>query len=1083
MLELLCGTPGSGKTEELIARANKALQSDPNSKILFIVPEQETVSAENRIFTSLPPRAPLTVEVDNFSRLADAVFRKVGGVAREHVGRNAKKLCMWRTLKLFPKQGNSFEGVGSALSLINELTSGGATAEKLAAAAENLAGEERLSEKLKEYSLISSVYSAFVDEIGYDAHRDGEMLCDALIKNPSLFADTDIYIDGFTSFTGIEYEIISHLSDMAKSVTVTVGGDPDSNAIWLAEIRECAATLTLSEEKNGRKPVITKLGENRRTDRADIAKLSTELWAQSAEKYSEIPENIRLFKCRTPIDEAELVACDIARQVQNGARYSDITVTVRSADKWQGVLDTTLEEHGIPSFFSAGEQLDEHYAVCFILRAASAIGFDRENIAAMLKTGCTSLTDDDCDIYIKYAKTWKISKKDYMDDADWDMEPDGFVMHGSGAGKRRSAYTLEAVNRVRRRVRELLYPLYAALNRECTVKDACAEVFRLCERAELCDMLKRHSKTAHANGNDQEADKTARVWNAILAALDTAVVAAGDESITAEELPVVTRLIFSDTSLSVIPTSADAVTVGAADILRTSGCKHVYVLGVCEGEFPAPVSSKSFLSSREKVLLENEGIRLSKDANTLASRELYIFRRVVSYARESLTVTYHERDLSGETCVESSAFKNTVLLFPAFKNNVPRGTDELKLASSVWSKKSAAAVLKRTDDRELAEAVHKALSTEPYTAYEPQFTLDNNTCAMLFGETVDLTQSRLEYYAKCRFMYFCRYMLGLNSDALAEFDYSSNGTYIHAMLERLVPLMSEKSLTANELNETIDKLSEDYYSALIPERNRTDPRLSAQFERMKNAVRPIAASLDGELKNSGFRPIGAEIAISETADDLPRPIRLPLEEGRSLRLFGTVDRADSFTNEQGTFVRVIDYKTNDKSFRLKNVDEGINLQLLIYLLTLCKDKRKEFLDSVNCKGDALIPAGMLYCVTKPPEKQVNTPPSAEAYSEMVNGAAAPRGIIINDKAIIGAYAESQMEGFTPIDGEKDSDRMLFTPEEFASLGKKTEKKLISMANSLARGEIYPRSELGESTACQYCDFINVCGNTKKGGRH
>ena len=1083
MLELLCGTPGSGKTEVLIERARTALAGNPNAKILFIVPEQETVSAENRIFTALPPHAPLTVEVDNFSRLADSVFRRVGGVAREHVGRNAKKLCMWRTLKLFPKQGNSFEGVNSALGLINELTTGGATPEKLAAAAENLSGEARLSEKLKEYSLISSVYNAYIGEIGYDAHRDGEMLCEALVKHPSLFADTDIYIDGFTSFTGIEYEIISHLSDMAKSVTGTVGGDPDSNAIWLAEIRECAAQLTLAEESCGRKPIVTKLGTSMRTDRPELLKLSTDLWAHGATAQAEMPESIRLIKCRTPIDEAELVACDIARQVQGGARYSDITVAVRSADKWRGVLDTVLEEHGIPSFFSTPEKLEEHYAVCFILRAVSAISFDRDSIAAMLKTGCTSLSADDCDIYIKYAKTWKITKKDYASDTDWDMEPDGFVMHGSGGGKRRSARTLEVVNRVRRRIRELLYPLAEMLDAECTLKDACAEIFCLCERAGLCDMLKKQSKAAHASGNEEEADKTARAWNAILTALDTVAAAAGDEAVTADELPVAIRLAFSDVTLSVIPTSADAVTVGAADTLRSAGCKHVYVLGACEGEFPAPVASKSFLSGREKALLENEGIRLSKDENTLASRELYIFRRIVSYARESITITYHTRNLNGESRTESSAVKNTVLLFPAFKDNIANGTDMLNSLSSVWSKSSAVTVLKHTKDTELANAVRTVLSENPYTPHEPCFTLDKESRDLLFGDNVDLTQSRLETYAKCRFMYFCRYMLGLNPDVVAEFDYSSNGTYIHAMLERLVPLMSKSTLTANELNETIDKYSEEYYKALIPERNRTDPRLNAQFDRMKNAVRPIAASLDGELKDSAFKPIGAEIEISTTGDDLPRPIELPLDDGKTLRLFGTVDRADSFTNESGTFLRVIDYKTNDKAFRLKNVDEGVNLQLLIYLLTLCRDKRREFLDSVGCKGDALIPAGMLYCVTKPPETQVNTPPSTEEYGNMVNGAAAPRGIIIDDEAIVAAHAKSQVEGFKPIDGEKDSERMLFSAEDFEKLGKKTENKLIAMASSLARGEIAPEAELGESTACHYCQFINVCGKAKKGGRH
>jgi ATP-dependent helicase/DNAse subunit B len=126
---------------------------------------------------------------------------------------------------------------------------------------------------------------------------------------------------------------------------------------------------------------------------------------------------------------------------------------------------------------------------------------------------------------------------------------------------------------------------------------------------------------------------------------------------------------------------------------------------------------------------------------------------------------------------------------------------------------------------------------------------------------------------------------------------------------------------------------------------------------------------------------------------------------------------------------------------------------------------------------------MLYCVTKPPETQVNTPPSTEEYGNMVNGAAAPRGIIIDDEAIVAAHAKSQVEGFKPIDGEKDSERMLFSAEDFEKLGKKTENKLIAMASSLARGEIAPEAELGESTACHYCQFINVCGKAKKGGRH
>lgn len=1072
MLELLCGEPGSGKTEYLINNAKKLLEADPGAKLLFIVPEQETVSAESRIFSCLPPYAPLTVEVDNFSRLADSVFRKVGGVAREHVGKNAKKLCMWKTLKLFPKQGCSYESVNSVLSTVNELASCGATPEKLAAAAERLEGEERLSALLKEYSLISSVYSAFVTEIGYDTQRDGEQLNAALIKYP-LFADTEIIIDGFTSFTGIEYEIISRLTEQAKKVTVTLGGDPDSDDIWLGEIKQCAATLVQNEEKNGRSVTFTKLEGNKRTLDPDLLKLSTELWSRNAEICNGVPQSIRIINCRTPMDEADTLACDIARLIRQGVKYNEIAVAVRNMDDWRGVLDTALEDHGIPAFISAGDKLEDHFAVRFICRAAAAVSFDRDSIAAMLKTGCTGLSADDCDQYLKYAKTWKIGKKDYLSDVDFTMDPEGYVVRGERVSKG-TEYVLASVNRVRRRVRELLFPMYEVLAKDgCTVKDAFTELYRFIERAELCRLLKKMAKEAKG----EEANRYARVWNAILAALDTAVSSAGDEAVTATELPVLTRLIFSDTSLSAIPTSTDAVTVGSADMLRTSGVKYMYLVGACEGEFPASVTGKGFLSRREQQLLEKEGISLSRDVSMLASRELYVFRRALSYAGCGVTVLYHSADMRGEKCVQSSAVSNIKKLF--CKLDEIKSDDLTYTLSSVWDGYGAARTLGMTKDADLAAAIEKATGTTVPNRFLPAFTLSGQVCDLLFDKSLDMSQTRVENFAKCHFMYFCRFILDLKPEAAAEFSYSSNGTYIHAMLERLVPEMSKEKLSAEEIASRIGKYSEEYFNSLIPERDRSDPRLAAQFKRMTDAVRPIAESLDEELRSAAFVPAGAEIAISADEDTLPRPISLPLENGRELRLFGSVDRADTLQSGEDTYVRVIDYKTNDKVFRLKNVEDGINLQLLIYLLTLCKDTRRSYLDRMGCKGERLLPGGMLYCVTKPPEVSVNTPPSEEEYAKMVNGAANTLGIVVDTEPVLKATGEKQLQGFKPIEGEKDSPRILLTPEEFEELGNKTEAKLIKIANSLASGNVLPQGENGPSTACQYCDYYTVCGKMRE----
>ena len=61
---------------------------------------------------------------------------------------------------------------------------------------------------------------------------------------------------------------------------------------------------------------------------------------------------------------------------------------------------------------------------------------------------------------------------------------------------------------------------------------------------------------------------------------------------------------------------------------------------------------------------------------------------------------------------------------------------------------------------------------------------------------------------------------------------------------------------------------------------------------------------------------------------------------------------DLFKTQENTFVRIVDYKTGGKDFNLGEVFYGLNMQMLIYLLTIQKN---------GIKGiNNLIPAGILY---------------------------------------------------------------------------------------------------------------------------
>ena len=63
---------------------------------------------------------------------------------------------------------------------------------------------------------------------------------------------------------------------------------------------------------------------------------------------------------------------------------------------------------------------------------------------------------------------------------------------------------------------------------------------------------------------------------------------------------------------------------------------------------------------------------------------------------------------------------------------------------------------------------------------------------------------------------------------------------------------------------------------------------------------------------------------------------------------GTIDRVDVYLGSDGCrYVRVIDYKTGHKSFRLPDVLLGLNMQMLVYLAALVESGRE-------------LPAGVLY---------------------------------------------------------------------------------------------------------------------------
>ena len=176
MLQLLIGRSGSGKSHAVFDRIETLVQRG-HERVLLIVPEQYSFESERMLLRRLGAQQANRVQVLSFTRLADTVFREVGGVAGEPLDDGVRALLMSRALDevaaMAQDAGEPLMGadprlvtdsayVEQLLVLWGELRQCAVPLEELDRVQEELAGEGSLSgrslqEKVKDLARIFAV--------------------------------------------------------------------------------------------------------------------------------------------------------------------------------------------------------------------------------------------------------------------------------------------------------------------------------------------------------------------------------------------------------------------------------------------------------------------------------------------------------------------------------------------------------------------------------------------------------------------------------------------------------------------------------------------------------------------------------------------------------------------------------------------------------------------------------------------------------------------------------------------------------------------------------------------------------------
>lgn len=1082
MLRFIFGRSGYGKTEYCFKEIEKLVKSGEEN-ILLITPEQYNFTAERRLLSALGESEINKVENSSFSRLSNEASRLYGGDNLPVLSKGAKAVLMKKAidtvseeLKVFNKKANSSSFITSMVKIYDEMKSCDISAENLFVVSKKV-DREILSLKLVDMSRIINAYEGFLNGAYYDASDELARLYGKLV-NTDYFKERNVFIDGFNGFVANEYKILELIITNAKNVTVTLAtdsfGSKDKYNLF-SYVNKNAETLKSIAEKNGIAVDIVQLDKNFRTDNKALLCCEKHLFSADSYTFEDKNDAVQIYSAKSVSDECDYIALQIKKELRNGRKAKDIAVICRDTNLYANEIVYAFRKYQIPYYDDERQPINAQPLMVFVqyLLRTVIYSFKSEDILSLSKTGLTDLDSKSISNLENYIYLWNINGVKKWSNA-FEASTKGFASEITESDRKK----LDRINESRSYLFEKLNHFKNALKVK-NAKDIGAAVYNALISFHVNKHLKDIAETLSSFGKNILAEEQGRVWDILMNILNQLAVVLQDEEISVKDYLSLFNIMISCEDLGVLPQGLDNVQFGQADRMRADNPKSVYILGANEGEFPQAVSSGGLLSENDRVILSNNDLELYSFGETLNLQERYFAYMAASVASEKLTVTYLG---NGKNPTPSIIVTSLKKLFPNIKEIKYTDIPDLDL---VESKASAFELMAErfNENTEFSESLKEYFkedirfgSVKKLCENEDMKINNADLSTNLFGKDMYLSASRLEDFFNCRFRYFCKFGLMAKPRQKAEMDAMRTGTVIHYVLEKLIGEVGSDQLgkmNDGEIRIVVDKYLRYYLKNEMGSSDDFSARFTYQFLRLSKMLYSVVSRLAAEFAQSEFEAKAFELNIDKDGD--VKPAVIDLESGGTVQIRGEVDRVDVLDENSERYVRVIDYKSGNKKFALSDIIYGLNLQMFVYLFTLCNDKSSEF---------SGIPAGVLYMHAARAVLSADRNIEVDKLISEENKGFKMKGLVLYDEShdILSSMEKDLGGKYIPVKlTKKDGLKGCFASlEELGRIGKKVENLIAEMGNLLQTGNIEqnPINGKNHDKTCEYCDYASVCANRR-----
>lgn len=1074
---LVYGRSGSGKSNYIYEDLSNKIGTFKS--IYLIVPEQSNLTAEKKLFEYTGKNALLNAQVLTLSRMATRVFDELEIASKTRLSKTGKAMLIYdilskekSKLKFLGKSDKNIDIVGNMLT---EFKKHGISVDDLV---EFNSEDEYMNLKIKDISLIYQKYQEKIENNFIDENDTLDILAENL-DNSKIFDDSIIYIDDFQGFTPQEFKVFEKLISKASEVFATVctneieGKSNKETDIFYFNKKFARKLLEIAESYGAEINKIN-LDGVKRFKNDELEFLEKNIYELKKDKYTLVPENIKLFLANNPYSEMEYVAKEITKLVRlKGLRYNEIGIVSKAVEEYEEDAKAVFTKYNIPLFIDTKKELNQNILIKYIISMIEVFSKNWSFDAVMnyLKIGLNNFSQEEIYELENYARKWGIKGSKWYN----------------------AEFTFEAVNDRQSRLEEIrketVEPLLEFKNKTAennrTVYEITKELYSFLKQRGIIEILDKKIKEYN---NIELTEEYNTSYKILVQIFDELVMLFKDEKIGFEKYKELLQIGIKNSELGKLPLLQDQVILGDTERSRSHKIKALFVVGINDGVFPAASREEGYLNDSDREILREKGMEIAKTGEELLYEEEFNVYRTLTLPEEILYLSYDSSDKEGKSLRPSVLIKKIKRLYPKLVEKSDLEETEIVIANEAVSFEEALKAYRRfldgeklTDEEENLilyfykiknEEFRLALDGSNYSNLPDQISKAN--IQKLYGKTLVTSVSKLEAYRKCPFSFHLNYGLKLKEKDELKMEAVDTGSFMHEVIDKFFKTLDENGESVKEIsNEKIQEICNKIIEELLGESKYYTFSSTAKFKlltrRLKKVVLKSIEYIVYTIRNSDFEVLGHEIEFNNLSEF--KPIQMSLFDDNRLEIIGKIDRVDVGLVNNKQYVRVIDYKSSLKKMDLNQIASGLQIQLITYLDALTEQKDYE--------ASGLLYLGMIDNIVKASKNM-----SEEEIEKEIRKAFKMQGFVLADVSVIKAMDKTIGAGETsniiPVTLTKDEEISNFksnslNKEEFKNLQKAVKKAIKNISEEILKGNIDIKPyNYDQKTGCDFCNYKTIC---------